>query len=67
MSGEHDPTPMELDPNLPGGKTSATVSHRDVVDAWWEDKIRGSVVGKDVQVWNYMQEAVADLKKRLGG
>ena len=39
----------------------------DIVEKWWEECIRGSAIGRDVDMWNDAMKAKDELKKRLAG
>lgn len=78
MSDEHEPThelaqPVNSDLSepkamaLPEPAMPEPSNTDKKIDAWWQDKMQGSIVARNVEIWNYMREAMEDLKKRLGG
>lgn len=40
-------------------------SNADIVEQWFQDSFRDSVVSRDTAVYNLVHNAVADLKQRL--
>lgn len=43
------------------------VSTETEIESWFQETFRGSVVARDVLVWNFVHESVQDLKRRLSG
>lgn len=37
------------------------------VEAWWNEHIHGSIVGRNTEILNYLRRAVEALKRRLCG
>lgn len=38
-----------------------------IVDAWWNERIRGSGIARHTEAWNLLLPEVEDLKRRLRG
>lgn len=57
-----EPRPLEFNPDLPGGQ----MQQPDPVESWWNEHIRGSVIGRNTEMWNYLYSTLPALRAKLG-
>lgn len=71
MSEEHESelvTELAPEPQSepqPEPEVSQNKKHIEIIDNWWESYIRGSIAGRNTEVWNYLHTAVKTLKTML--
>lgn len=56
---------MSEDRETPPNPSAAADDMGSVIDRWFNDKFPGSLVARDTDTWNFVRQAVEELKERL--